>query len=123
MTLHIPNLSTETPAKARASVATSVAPPASLYRLFFKRALDVALVLISAPVVLPMILMLALLIAATGNVPFYSQLRVGRGGNRFRMWKLRTMVRNADQHLEAYLAQNPTARREWDATQKLKNDP
>jgi lipopolysaccharide/colanic/teichoic acid biosynthesis glycosyltransferase len=39
------------------------------------------------------------------------------------MWKLRTMVRNADQHLEAYLAQNPTARREWDATQKLKNDP
>lgn len=90
---------------------------------FFKRALDLTLVFLSAPFVLPLILVLMLIIALTGNKPFYSQLRVGRGGAPFRMWKLRTMVRNADQSLEAYLQNNPEARREWDTTQKLKNDP
>ncbi len=33
------------------------------------------------------------------------------------------MVPNAHEHLEAYLNANPAARVEWDATQKLKNDP
>lgn len=55
--------------------------------------------------------------------PFYNQLRVGRRGETFRLLKLRTMVVDADAKLEAYLAENPEARAEWDATQKLKNDP
>ena len=33
------------------------------------------------------------------------------------------MVHNADELLEAYLAENPAAKLEWDATQKLKRDP
>jgi lipopolysaccharide/colanic/teichoic acid biosynthesis glycosyltransferase len=39
------------------------------------------------------------------------------------MWKLRSMVPNADQMLEGYLAANPAARSEWDLTQKLRHDP
>ena len=39
------------------------------------------------------------------------------------MFKLRTMVADADQILEAYLARNPEARAEWDENQKLKSDP
>ena len=39
------------------------------------------------------------------------------------MLKIRTMVANADAHLETYLAENPEARREWDEKQKLENDP
>jgi lipopolysaccharide/colanic/teichoic acid biosynthesis glycosyltransferase len=39
------------------------------------------------------------------------------------MWKLRTMVDNADERLEAYLEANPEARSEWDSSQKLKDDP
>jgi lipopolysaccharide/colanic/teichoic acid biosynthesis glycosyltransferase len=39
------------------------------------------------------------------------------------MWKIRTMVPQADRLLEAYLAENPEVRREWDLTQKLKCDP
>ncbi len=39
------------------------------------------------------------------------------------MLKLRTMVPNADEIFEDYLANNPEAREEWDSTQKLKNDP
>ena len=33
------------------------------------------------------------------------------------------MVNNADKVLEKYLAENPTARREWEETFKLTNDP
>lgn len=94
-----------------------------VYLNIFKRVLDIALVLITAPLWLPVIALGALLIATDGHSPFYSQDRVGRGGRVFRLWKLRTMVVNADAHLEAYLDANPEARAEWDATQKLKNDP
>lgn len=122
MTLHVPNLAPDTPAKAPSPVSSTDVHYGA-YRLFFKRAIDLTLVLLSMPVILPLLLLLALVNVATGNMPFYSQLRLGRGGVPFRMWKLRTMVKNADRHLEAYLQKNPEARREWEATQKLKNDP
>jgi lipopolysaccharide/colanic/teichoic acid biosynthesis glycosyltransferase len=123
MTLHIPNLASDS--RTDTSSRTLHAPAdAGLYRKFFKRALDLTLVLLSAPIVLPLIVFLAVLVALlTGGRPFYSQLRVGRHGTPFRMWKLRTMVVNADAQLEHYLQQNPAARAEWDSTQKLKNDP
>ncbi|MEL6620131.1 MAG: sugar transferase [Pseudomonadota bacterium] len=95
-----------------------------LYRAFGKRAFDIAFVLAVAPLGLTLVFMGALLSAVGGgHWPFYHQLRVGRGGKVFRMLKIRTMVANADAHLETYLAENPEARREWDEKQKLENDP
>ncbi|WP_347139852.1 sugar transferase [Paracoccus sp. SSK6] len=94
-----------------------------LYRSLVKRPLDMALVLLTSPVVLPLVLLLALIVMADGRNPFYSQKRVGRDGRIFRMWKLRSMVHDAEARLEAYLAENPEAREEWDAAQKLRNDP
>ena len=61
--------------------------------------------------------------AADGGRAFYSQTRIGRNGRTFRMWKLRTMVPDAEARLREYIATNPAARAEWNATQKLKNDP
>ena len=123
MTLQVPNLSTDAQAELRAH-AIPVRPIYSgPYGRFFKRLMDLGLVLLSAPIVVPVILFLALAITLTGNVPFYTQQRVGRGGVPFRMWKLRTMVKDADRNLESYLSQSPKARAEWDSTQKLKNDP
>ena len=94
-----------------------------LYRGFFKRGLDILLVLLSAPFVLPVVLLLGLMITRDGGTAFYSQDRIGRGGRVFRLWKLRSMVVEADAKLEAYLASNPAARAEWDEHQKLKDDP
>jgi lipopolysaccharide/colanic/teichoic acid biosynthesis glycosyltransferase len=65
----------------------------------------------------------ALLIARDGGSPFYQQTRIGRFGKTFKMWKLRTMVANADAALEEYLRANPAARIEWDRNQKLRHDP
>lgn len=95
-----------------------------LYRRMFKRPLDMMLVVLASPVFVPVVLFLALLVwVRDRRNPFYSQLRIGRGGNSYRMWKLRTMVVDADAHLNAYLESNPEARDEWERTQKLRHDP
>jgi exopolysaccharide production protein ExoY len=94
-----------------------------LYRNGGKRLLDVVLVLLAAPFVVPLVLMMALVVARDGGSPFYTQARVGKGGRVFRMWKLRSMVVDADARMVVHLAENPEARREWDETQKLRNDP
>ena len=98
-------------------------PGLDLYRGGLKRALDVTLVLLVLPAVLLVILLLAVTIACDGGRPLYTQTRLGLGGLPFRIWKLPTMVPSADARLQAYLEQHPAARAEWDATQKLRNDP
>lgn len=94
-----------------------------LYRSVLKRMIDVGAVVLAVPVVLPVIFGLAAVICTRGGQPFYIHERLGRGGKTFRMWKLRTMVCDADARMEQHLAANPEAQDEWDRTQKLVNDP
>lgn len=94
-----------------------------IYRNYGKRAFDMLFVILILPAVLPVILFLALIIAVDGGKPFYSQDRIGRGGAAYRMWKLRTMVVDADERLKDHLAADVAARDEWNHTQKLRNDP
>jgi exopolysaccharide production protein ExoY len=93
------------------------------YRNIAKRVIDTTLVLLAMPFILPIVLGLAAVVALDGHLPFYTQKRVGMGGRVFTMWKLRSMVPDADRRLEEYLASDPAARIEWNATQKLKRDP
>ncbi len=93
------------------------------YRRVLKRCMDVVFVLLAAPIVLPVVLLLAAVIKAGGQSPFYCQKRVGQGGRIFTLWKLRTMVEDADRRLGEHLASNEQARSEWDAYQKLSYDP
>lgn len=95
----------------------------SPYRKVWKRAMDVAFVLLVSPILLPLTVILAVLIRLNGHSPFYVQRRVGREGKVFRMWKFQTMVPDAERVLEGFIADNPDAREEWNAHQKLKNDP
>lgn len=96
---------------------------ANLYGSYFKRVFDIVAVVLAAPLVVPLILALAVLVARDGHSPFYRQDRVGKGGRIFSLWKLRSMSPNAEDYLVQYLRSNPTARREWEETQKLKVDP
>lgn len=93
------------------------------YRNGLKRVFDVVLILLAAPVAVPVIFFLALIVLRDGHLPFYRSLRVGKHGREFHMLKLRTMVPNADLQLEQHLANDSAARREWEKTQKLKKDP
>jgi len=64
---------------------------------FYKRALDLSLTLLTAPLWLLVMAMVALLIRLDdGGTIFYSQERIGEGGKPFRMHKFRTMIPNAD---------------------------
>jgi exopolysaccharide production protein ExoY len=134
MTLHYHDLSTASDAidgplevKLPRRVISAVIPAGrtagSLYRRGGKRALDVLLIVLSLPIILPVIAILALLVATDGGRPFYCQERVGRGGRVYTIWKLRTMVMHAEAKLHDCLAADPAARVEWDETQKLKCDP
>jgi lipopolysaccharide/colanic/teichoic acid biosynthesis glycosyltransferase len=74
----------------------------------FKRWLDLVICLIALPFVLIVLAVCALAIRLDSPGPvLFSQYRTGRGGHRFRMYKLRTMVQNAEmlkvhyQHLNA----------------------
>lgn len=93
------------------------------YSAVGKPVFDVVFALLLMPVILPLIAILALFIALDGGSPFYLQPRVGKNGRVFRMWKLRTMVADAEDRLQAHLAGSPAARVEWDLKQKLQHDP
>lgn len=95
----------------------------SLYHFGLKRILESLLIIATAHVTLPLVLFMALLVSLDGGNPFFSQKRLGKNGRVFRIWKLRTMVPNAESKLQAHLAADPQAREQWDKTQKLKNDP
>jgi exopolysaccharide production protein ExoY len=88
-----------------------------------KRWLDIAFVVMALPFVLPVVLVLAGILKASGQSPIFTQDRVGKGGTTFRLWKLRTMVPDAEARLRDYLSSDDAARQEWEAFQKLSNDP
>jgi len=94
-----------------------------VYRNFVKRIFDLSVVLVLAPIIVPLIAVLALIVARDGSSPFYTGKRVGKNGREFEMPKIRTMVTNADKLLDKHLAENPQANAEWESTQKLKDDP
>jgi Undecaprenyl-phosphate galactose phosphotransferase WbaP len=89
-----------------------------------KRGMDLAISVVVCILLAP--LFLALGIATKLSTPgpvFYGHTRVGRGNTRFKAWKFRTMIANADKVLDAYLAEHPELREEWERDHKLKNDP
>lgn len=123
MTVHVTNVANSSAANVDALPVSGPLKSKGIYRSGLKRVVDVVLVLASLPFVVPFLGLIALMIASDGHSPVFRQERVGRDGRRFTLWKLRTMVPNAELLLEAHLSDSPDARREWNAKQKLSNDP
>jgi Undecaprenyl-phosphate galactose phosphotransferase WbaP len=89
-----------------------------------KRTLDLALVvpgllLLAVPMA---IIAIAIKWKSPGPI-IYGSPRIGQHGRRFKMWKFRSMVPDADNVLKQRLDSDPAARAEWAADNKLKNDP
>lgn len=95
----------------------------SLYSIGGKRLLDVVLVIVALPVVVPVLALILIATWAEGGKPIYRQRRIGRGGREFSCWKVRTMVQNADQVLADLIARDPVIAEEWHKNQKLAQDP
>lgn len=91
---------------------------------FVKRTIDILLVITGGIIILPFLLLIALLIRLTSKgKALYTQTRIGLNGKEFKTYKFRTMVADADARLAELLERDAGARAEWEAAQKLKNDP
>jgi Undecaprenyl-phosphate galactose phosphotransferase WbaP len=88
-----------------------------------KIAFDVTLALLLLIVMLPVFLVIAVLVKRDGGPAFYAHRRVGANGRRFGCLKFRSMAVNADVLLERVLRESPERAAEWEATQKLRDDP
>jgi lipopolysaccharide/colanic/teichoic acid biosynthesis glycosyltransferase len=89
--------------------------------MFAKRSMDLVLTLVTLPVWLPLIGVVALIIRLTspGAPVVFKQMRTGRGGSRFAMYKFRTMVPNAEALKQTYAHLNEL---QWPDF-KITNDP
>ena len=87
----------------------------------WKRASDVALSAVGSVITLPLVLAASLAIAAEDPTasPIFVQKRVGRGGKLFRMYKLRTMYKDAETQRENLAASNEADGPVF----KIKDDP
>jgi len=88
-----------------------------------KRLLDFvgsALIILAAA---PLLAFIALAVRRDGGPVLFGHMRVGRDGKLFRCLKFRSMVTDSERRLSDHLRQDESARREWETTFKLKNDP
>ena len=89
--------------------------------MIFKRLIDLFGVGAGLLLLSPLLLLVALTIKLTSKGPiFYSQIRVGRFGKRFRMWKFRSMYTDADRRKAELEAQNEM---QGGVLFKMKKDP
>jgi lipopolysaccharide/colanic/teichoic acid biosynthesis glycosyltransferase len=89
--------------------------------LIAKRIMDLFLVIVTLPVWLPLNGIIALIIRTTspGAPVVFTQLRTGKGGRRFYMYKFRTMVPDAEELKSTYAHLNEL---QWPDF-KITNDP
>jgi exopolysaccharide production protein ExoY len=93
------------------------------YARRWKRVFDLVLAVPLFVLLLPLMALLLCAVALDGANPLFGQERVGRGGRKFRCWKIRSMVPDASERLARLLAEDPAAAAEWAEHQKLDNDP
>lgn len=92
--------------------------------LLSKRIFDYVLSLIILPFILPLFLFIFILIKATSKGPaVFSQERIGKDGKIFKCYKFRTMYQDAELRLKEILEKDEEAKREWETSFKLKEDP
>ena len=89
-----------------------------------KRTFDIVVALTMLLFALPAMFFIAVLMFSTDRGPIlFSHERIGQNGKRFRCLKFRSMVVDSQEALRRHLELIPQARAEWDATQKLRDDP
>jgi exopolysaccharide biosynthesis polyprenyl glycosylphosphotransferase len=85
-----------------------------------KRGMDFVGALVGLVLLSPLLILITVLIKLGSRGPvFYRQWRVGKSGKRFRMYKFRSMVENAEEEIDALLELNEASGPLF----KMKNDP
>lgn len=93
--------------------------PSRLVKHSIDKLLSVLLLLLLSP----LMLLIALAVGLQGGPVFFSHRRVGQFGKSFNCYKFRSMIPNAEEHLQVLLDTCPDLQAEWEQDRKLKNDP
>ncbi|HDO6825933.1 TPA: undecaprenyl-phosphate galactose phosphotransferase WbaP, partial [Klebsiella pneumoniae] len=96
---------------------------AKLSSRILKRIFDIIGAISIIIVLSPLLLYISLKVKKDGGPAIYGHERIGKGGVSFKCLKFRSMVMNSKEVLEELLIRDPMAKKEWDETFKLKNDP
>ena len=109
----------------RLKVAENYRSKNSLLYAIVKRFIDIIGGIVGVILLCPLTICvyIANKIARDNGPIFYSQERIGKNGKKFKIYKYRSMVVDAEERLEKYLLENREARTEWEENKKLKNDP
>jgi undecaprenyl-phosphate galactose phosphotransferase len=98
---------------------------ANLGYIVLKRFIDIIGGIVGLILLIPMFVIIKILYILTGdfNKIIFTQNRIGKNGKEFKLYKFRTMIKNADEYLFKYLEENEEAAIEYKRYKKLKNDP
>ncbi|HHS9559008.1 TPA: undecaprenyl-phosphate galactose phosphotransferase WbaP [Klebsiella quasipneumoniae subsp. similipneumoniae] len=96
---------------------------AKLSSRIIKRIFDIFGSLCIIFVVSPILLYISYKVRKDGGPAIYGHERIGKGGKAFKCLKFRSMVINSKEVLDTLLLNDTEAKKEWDETFKLKNDP
>ena len=89
-----------------------------------KRVFDVVMTIIGGLLISPVLLGVALWVYKDSPGPvIYKHRRVGKDGREFDCYKFRSMCVDSAERLQNLLDTDPEARKEWETSFKLKNDP
>ena len=92
--------------------------------VFVKRFIDICLCIFAAPIVLPVVALLAIIVKMTSPGPvFYGHKRVGKDHKEIKCWKFRSMCIDAEEKLKEILANDPVRAEEWEKDRKFTDDP
>ena len=97
----------------------------NIFYLFIKRIFDILISIIGIIFTIPVYLIIKLCYVFTGDFSsiIYSHYRVGKNGKLFKLYKFRSMVKDADKKLVELLKNNKELAAEWKENHKLDNDP
>ena len=88
---------------------------------FVKRAFDFIAALAAIVAISPLLLIISAIVYLGGPGPvIYGQVRIGKNGKAFKMWKFRSMYKNADKMLDQLTDEQ---RQQYITEFKIDNDP
>jgi len=98
---------------------------ANVFNVFVKRVFDIVVGGLILLISVPILVLCSLFIKLDSPGPaFFIDYRIGRSGKNFKCYKFRTMYKNSDSILKAYLRKNLKAKKEWECYAKLRDyDP
>ena len=92
----------------------------SIYK-FVKRAFDFIVALVAIVAISPLLLIISAIVYLGDPGPvIYGQLRIGKNGKAFKMWKFRSMYKNADKMIDQLTDEQ---RQQYITEFKIDNDP